>query len=75
MRQDFQQLLTRSACARLLHKSPEKVQAWINEGILRAVMLPDGSVRIRRTDLDDFLEQRTLVPRMNGSTCARKTWF
>ena len=42
--------------ATLLHVSEKSVRRWIDGGLLPALQLPTGTVRIRRSALDRFME-------------------
>jgi excisionase family DNA binding protein len=49
-------LLSDVECAALIGSSRSKVREWIKDGTLRSLRL-DGHRRIRRADLDTFIER------------------
>jgi len=51
-------LLTARVVADQLGLCTETVLAWIRKGDLPAFRLPGGAIRIRDTDLDQWLEER-----------------
>ena len=53
------QMLTRQRAAELAHVSLSTVDRWILHGDLQAYRLGPKAVRIRLTDLQDFLVART----------------
>jgi len=62
MSHDF---LTPPEVCKLLRVRPSKVLAWIRSGRLPAIDVSDGRrprYRIRRADLDDFLQRRAVAP-------------
>lgn len=62
---DEREYLTVPDIARMLHCRPAKISGWIRAGRLRAVNLSDGlrpRYRVRRADLDDYLDRRAVVP-------------
>ena len=51
--------------ARILRCRESKVSTWIRQGILRAVNVSEGHrprFRVRREDLDAFLQAKAVVP-------------
>ena len=51
-------LLTARQVADLLGVHVKTVLAWIQRGELPAIRLPGGAIRVRETELDDWLEER-----------------
>jgi len=59
------EFVTPPECARLLRIRESKVLNWIRSGRLRACNLSDGRrprYRVRRADLDAFLQNQAVVP-------------
>jgi len=51
------ELLTTAQVARLLNVSQKTVARWARLGKIKAVRLPSGQLRIRRSDVDRLLFQ------------------
>jgi|PlaIllAssembly_1097288.scaffolds.fasta_scaffold280225_2 excisionase family DNA binding protein len=67
--------LTPPEVARLLRVRESKVAAWIRTGQLVAINLSEGRrprYRVRRTDLEAYLEQRAVVPESKPATRQRR---
>jgi len=43
--------------AKYTHTSTKTVSRWIKSGEIKYTKLPSGTIRIRREDLDDFMEK------------------
>lgn len=57
MRHTFGELLTVNAAARYIGTSKQTVESWLEAGHLEAYVTPGGTWRrIRKTDVDDFLD-------------------
>jgi len=48
--------------AKILGVKPRTVSKWIREGELRAVKINGHTWRVRREDLDNFIESRPTSP-------------
>jgi excisionase family DNA binding protein len=51
-------LLTARQVADHLGVHVKTVLAWVGRGELPAIRLPGGAIRVRETDLDDWLDER-----------------
>lgn len=51
----LQPLLTTGEVAAALSVDPETVRRWVKDGKLRAVELPSGVLRFKRSDIDRIL--------------------
>jgi excisionase family DNA binding protein len=58
-----EELLTVDEVARELRVNPQTVRNWIDRGELSARRIGSRRVRIRRDDLEDFIEQSASGPR------------
>ena len=61
-------LLTMAETAAVLKVSRKAVSVWVNQGALPAVRLGPGKrlIRIRRTDLEDFIAQGEITTNFTG---------
>jgi excisionase family DNA binding protein len=61
-------LLTLAETAAVLKVSRKAVSVWVNQGALPAVRLGPGKrlIRIRRTDLEDFIAQGEITTNFIG---------
>jgi excisionase family DNA binding protein len=60
---DEEHWLTVQEIANLLKVHPQSIRRWLKQGELRGVLISDRSgYRVRRADLDAFLERRGLAP-------------
>ena len=50
-----EELLTTGQVAALLNLHPQTIRRWIDSGQNRAIRLPSGVWRIRRSDVDSLL--------------------
>jgi excisionase family DNA binding protein len=56
-------LLTARAVADVLDVSPETVLRWIRRGELPAIRLPGGAIRLRRDEVERWLQERATASR------------
>ena len=61
-------LLTARQVGDLLGLHPETILVWIRRGDLPAFRLPGGAIRIRQTDLDQWLQERATSRREAPTT-------
>jgi excisionase family DNA binding protein len=51
------ELLRVTQAAQMLAVDPSTVRRWVNLGILEAIRLPSGHMRIRREDVEKLLKR------------------
>ena len=56
------ELLTTAEVAALCRVSPEAIRRWVRTGVLKAIPLPQGTLRYRREDIDELLKARLTTP-------------
>ena len=59
---EIPELVTVAQVARLLRLNEATIRAWINDGKLPHVWLGERRIRIKRNDLDAFIEAGTTTP-------------
>jgi len=60
--EEMGKLLKTREVAKILGVKPRTVSKWIREGELRAVKINGHTWRVRREDLDNFIESRPTSP-------------
>lgn len=65
------QLLTTFDAADLLYVTPNTIKNWIKTGSLKAYCTPGGHYRIRKEDLDRFVQEHQMATKAIGEPKAR----